>query len=481
MPAISNLNITKIALLSFCVLGLTGCGSSKPGTQNSASIDYTAKIVDGYEVPGPVKSADFLPGELLESPFHLVAAAAHNDGFANAYEIETEDYVFVVQGTELALRRILEIEATERARDISSLKTVGGTAAKKTGNLVATPYRFLKAGFNRTKKVDSAKDALLLVPSGVGEVLGKVGTGIYEMGKTGVGVAKDGVEAVADGDGDRCSVGECARDAGSTLKSGFDSLTGTKSRARRLHQELGTDPFTDNHLLQRQVARVAYSGSLTSAGFSVGLGFVGVPAFNAYASGVGYYNNAEYLAQYSDPDARREQERALLESWGADPTHIDNLYSNDAFTPTTRTRLVQSLSKVNSPEERLNILAAAVPMRSRYLVNVQLRTLRHMVELQQKGGRILTLQRAPLTIVKRTDGTEVLTIAADHLKWTPLVTDYIGQFAQLPTQGARKEVHILGAGSKLFKRKAKALDLRVVEIPSHNTPGPVPISSRPAR
>ena len=79
---------------------LAGCQTldTHQGPEFSPQLGAQA-IQAGFEGPRLLPAADFLPPELMQSPLHSVAPQTYNDGYANTYQIETPDHVFVVQGT----------------------------------------------------------------------------------------------------------------------------------------------------------------------------------------------------------------------------------------------------------------------------------------------------------------------------------------------------------------------------------------------
>ena len=65
--------------------------------------------------------------------------------------------------------------------------------------------------------------------------------------------------------GTKCQgFGGCTSKAGRDIWSGFNSLAGKHNAAKEIHYTLGTDPYTDNQVLQRQVDRLAYADAYTS-------------------------------------------------------------------------------------------------------------------------------------------------------------------------------------------------------------------------
>jgi|GEM_PF-2159761 len=406
---------------AFSAILMIACSSTpEPIDYASAPVGtYTQEQSGLYETAGSVDARLFLTESDMAGPYHRVNPKARNDGFANTYEIRTQDHLYVAEGTEKARQRIAEITAIEVSQKDSTVEVVGGTVAGKMKNLVDTPVRLVKSGAKRVKAVDSTKDALLLVPEGVGDLAVNLGGGVYEVGKTGVGVAKEGVESV-DGDSeDDCSGTDCVGASGKVARKGFDELSGAASKARRRHSQLGTDPYSDNPVLQKEINRVAYSKTFSGIGLSAGLGLAGLPpAVNAYRSGVSLYNRGEKLIEYSDPYERRKIEEEKLKSWGANKDQIEKFYAGKVYNATLRTRLILALEAFPSPEDRLSLFDQALSADTDYLARGYIVTMRYLGERFRSIPRLKLKTGLPFLAYQTGYDTLTLVYHADYLIWS---------------------------------------------------------------
>ena len=210
----SLLPVSIIAAL--CLGACAGTPDKTVRQQLAPKIIPEAKA--GFEAPTYIQASDFIPAELMQGEDYIIAPKAYNDGYAVSYKIATEDDVFIVQGTDKARQTLLEIEAIKRLRQDSTAEVIGETVVGKVSNLITTPKRVIESGIERFKEADSATDALMVIPSGVGGVLKNVGEGIYEVGKTGAAITQEGLSSR-----DGCAGTNCQASSGISASKGAHS------------------------------------------------------------------------------------------------------------------------------------------------------------------------------------------------------------------------------------------------------------------
>jgi hypothetical protein len=454
----------KTLILSIgMVLSLAACQTTyEIGEASFGPAEATNSSFPDNNASGYVPAVDFLGEDLMKSDLHEVQEQAWNDGYANTYKITTEKHVYYAQGTQTAKKRIHEIEATEVLRKKTPLHAAGGTILNRSVNLVETPIRAIAGARARNDEAETVNDKLMLVPTGIGGVLKNLAGGLKELGITGLRITK-GVG------GTRCAgIGQCIGKAGRDIWSGMNSLTGKHEASRLVHRSVGTDPYTDNKVLQNQVDKLAYTNAYTGLGFKVGLANAGIPFLSPYTTGVGYYNNTEFVAQYEDAEKRRNLEKAmLLDEWGLDQTVIDGFYGNKNFTDTTRTQFLQAVTKLSSAEARINAITDAVSSETRYVAESKLDIYRYLSIIDEAGDIDGYVKGTSSAIAATTTGTLILPFTGDYISWTDEIAAPVTEFAALAgpeKQYENAEIHILGLASPLFKQKTEALGLQVIEI-----------------
>ena len=441
-------------------LALVSC-ASLPTTQGDPIPKAIQAAQNGaFETPGPLDAVDFIGAENMQTDLYTIAPKAYNDGYINTYEIITKDHDYYVQGTAKALETLREIKATKILKGTPTVVAAGKSFAERTVNLVETPIRIMNGGFGRLEEARTNRQKVMAVSSGVGDIFSNMAHGLGQLAVTGKRI-------VTSASGTKCAnFGDCAGKAGRDVWSGFNSVVGKHNAARRLHIRLGTDPYTDNKVLQREIDRLAMAESYTGTTYKIGVGNAGIPVWSDWTRGVGYVNNAEFVASYEDAHKRRRAEKKLLTSWGVDKNSIETLYRNPAFTHTTRTRLVQTLSHISFPEYRVKLVKDAANTPTRAAAYSRLQVLAYLAKLERDGQTQGYVTNFTSTIAFSDDGALILPFSVDYMKWTPEMANLVENYAAFSKSHPdykRAEIHILGQASPTFLKQSKAQGI-VVKI-----------------
>ncbi len=441
--------------------GMVACQSVPERNETPPVLARPVQAVAGFEAAGPVDARQFIGTDLMQSPLYRVDPKAWNDGYVNTYRIETPDHVHIVQGTDQAIMRLREIVATDRLRRKSATITVGKAAVDRTLNLATTPVRAVKMTANRFSTAKGAQEKLMVVPSGAANIVGNLALGLKELGMTGWRITTNAA-------GKKCKgVGECTAQAGGGVMSGVSALSGKDAAARKIHAELGTDPYSDNEELQRQVNRLATADAVGSTSMKLGMAFVSAPLITPLSTGVGYYNNGEFIVNHEDPRKARAVEQSLMRQWGVSKEDIEKLYDSDAFTHTTRSKLFNAVSTFGENTYKARMIREAAHSSSRFLADSRVKVYQYLAQMVMNGQVKAFVADLPSAIALGTDGTLILPFAADYLRWTPELAPTITNLAALTGPGTpypRASVHILGQASPLFTARATGFGVRVVEI-----------------
>ena len=449
----------KTAMILGLVL-LTACQSLTRIDQSQLWAEQTGK--GAGTTGGFLPAVQFLGPDLMQSELHSVYPQAWNNGYANIYRIKTPEHVFVVQGTDNARKRIHEIWAIEQLRGKSTVEAFGDTVSKRSLNLVETPIRAVVGGIDRGREVETARQAMLVVPSGISDVaLGLFG-GIKELGVTGVRLVRGAT-------GTKCAgIRGCVTTTGKQVWSGVNSITGKHAAVRFAHYTVGTDPYSENKALQREINRIAYTEAFTGLGFKYGIIWSKTRFLSDYTKDVGYYNNAEFISQYQDADREKNREKADMISWGADPALVDRFYANKAFTPLTKKQFYHSLTRISNPAYRVYLLNGAVKAQTRFVAENKIRIANYISDMEMKDEFSGFVDNITTTMTIKPDRTLVLPLVADYLGWTDEIAVLVNALAALTgpgKQAPRAEIHVLGQVSPALRMHAQRLGLAVREIP----------------
>ncbi len=407
------------------------------------------------EVSTQVTAQDFLGADWMQSTVHQVNPVAINDGLFNNYTIETSDGTYTVRGTDQARQLIREIHATYQLRERSVGETVGKSLFNRTTNWVTTPVRTVEMVGDRIDAVSSVGDAILFVPKAVYDTGDVVVSSVGEFAVT-------GKRLVTGAAGTKCSgVGQCISEAGEDIWSGVNSLLGKHKAARRLHEEFGTDRQSKNPLLQREIDRLSYTEAYTGSAFKFAVPNANIDVLSDYQTGIGYYNNAEFVAGYTDAHRPRNSQREMLSDAGVSDELIEDLYKHEIYTHNQRTALTDALSviqtkgdlnpfivqanRAQSPEEAHNIIEIY-----RYIAH----------QIQQ--GQIARFVPGQIFTAQRPDGSLFAPLRADYLQWT----NGLGAIAQpLASSGrSRAQIHLLGHAAPDVESRLSAMGIDLVQV-----------------
>jgi len=402
-----------------------------------------------------VDAAQHLGTDYMQSPYHRVAPRAMVDGSMLHYIIETPYEPMVVIGTEQTKTRIQEIHATEALRQRSTGGAVLGSAKDRATNLVETPYRVGKTLVNRAGDISNVGDAVLFVPEQVGQAAGSLLNGVGELGVTAVRITKGAA-------GTKCSGFNCVEKAGTDIWSGVNSLVGKHNASRRLHDEFGTDPETQNRAYRQQINRLAYSNAYTGTAIKLGAGQAGIDYISPAFTGVGYYNNAEFVGQYEDAHRQRNFEKKALISWGADPRAVDNFYRNKAFTKQYRRRLFRALNVIPDKVFAVRLFHDTADIAQRYKAETQVVTYEYIADLTVRGEIAHYHSQSPQAFLTAYNGTNILPIYADYLQWSPHLE---ARLMTLASYNGPSALHILGRAGPSVKQGARQLGIHILEWP----------------
>jgi len=403
-----------------------------------------------------VDAAQFLGVDYMQSQYHRVAPQAVSDGYMLRYTIETPYQRMVVIGTEQTKTRIQEIHATEALRQRSTGGAILGSAKDRTTNLVKTPYRIGKTLVNRADDISNVGDAVLFVPEQVGQAASSLINGVGELGVTAVRITKGAA-------GTKCSGFNCVEKAGSDIWSGVNSLAGKHNASRRLHAEFGTDPQTENKAYRKQIDRLAYANSYTGTTIKLGAGQAGIDYLSPTFTGIGYVNNAEFVGGYEDAHRQKNFEKESYKSWGANPSAIENLYRNKAFTKQGHRRLFNALNTIPNKAFTVRLIHDAADSPERWHTERYIAVYEYIAALTARGDVAAYVSNAPAPLITAQNGTLILPVYADYLELTPELTQNL---QELSNRGRQNALHVLGYAGPTAKQSAKRLGIQVVEWPT---------------
>lgn len=263
-------------------------------------------IPQPYEAPGFIKTADFLPANLMQGDLHTVDPRCYSDGLRNTYYITSMGRTIEVTGTPQAAERIKEIYALDYLRNQSkseefakAMVAAGRQKLDSVENLVRDPVGTLKG-----------------VPKGASKFFGRIGEGL-----------KGNQE--------------------NTDSNALESITGVSKAKAQLAAQLGISPYTTNEVLQQEltaVARAMAGGGLIVSAASAAVG----GGAGAALSAIGVNETLQQTLINSTPSDLRIVNRKKLLALGASEELANEFLDHALYSPVSQTVTVDSLSKIGA-------------------------------------------------------------------------------------------------------------------------------------
>jgi hypothetical protein len=328
------------------------------------------------QLPLVLVASDFLPKSMLSGEGYTVNERVSNDGFQNAYTMETDYGVLTVTSTDELRARIQEVKATmaleklERSEEFKDAAKGAVTGMVEGGKALVT------------SPVDTTKSAV----KGIGRWLGNVGRFI-----TSDDPHQDNVPKTA---------------------LGYDA-------AKRAYAvEMGVDPYTDFEPFQErlgEVARAALAGCMvTSVAIDVGTEGTLVGT----VTGVTSLASMKNILKDNPPATLARINKEKLQAMGIKGYQAEALLKNYNYTPAEITLIVEALKRMGDIRGREIFVAFATAAPDRQVA----RFMQHYAEML--ADYISTVEAEDIVditgkawLVSRS-GSLVGAFPLDYLAWT---------------------------------------------------------------
>src|SRR4051794_29608007 len=171
-----------------------------------------------YEELPELKASEILPDTILNGPHHKVREEVTTESGANRFTIESDFGIFTAEGNAMLVRRVDEINAIARLKDVSKTDAFK-EALKKAAK---SPLNTAKALVTDPVKTISA------IPKGLKKFMGRTSESIKSIGKK-----KDSED-----------------EGGDTNR--MQQIIGFTDAKRKVAISLRVDPYSTNEVLQKQ-------------------------------------------------------------------------------------------------------------------------------------------------------------------------------------------------------------------------------------
>jgi len=391
-------------------------------------------LAQEFEEP-PVLSA----GAILRPEFAVgVRNPVPTYGGRNGYMIDSEYGIFEADGNAMLVRRMRELAAITRLREVSrtdEFKNALATAAK-------SPIGAAK------ELIQHPVSTVAGVPKGLWKFMNRAGQGIKER---------------ADG-----------RERSEYEDSNAAQLIGFSKAKRDVALQLGVDPYSSNEAFQRElngVSWAAYAGKMT---FTLATAPVGGGAGMALTAAGVTTTFEQALRDQSPSDLRLGNLKRLL-AMEVSRSAADSFLNNNAFSPSVQTALVLHLAALEGAANRGSFikLADEQGMTEGDALFFS-ETARILAQLHAGGRTIARLDTLDiLPIALGADGSVIVGLEWDYAAWTQNAANFLTQLKAAKFGKAAPTgyvVAISGDASPMVQQKLRDAG---VTLATRVAPGPL--------
>lgn len=388
-----------------------------------------------YEELPELKASEILRDTILNGPNHKVREEVPTESGANRFTIDSHFGIFTAEGNAMLVRRVDEINAIARLKEISKtdeFKEALKKAAMKPVNtakaLVTDPVKTLSA-----------------VPKGLKKFMGRAGDKVKSIGKK-----KDSEE----GDTNR-----------------MQDVIGFTNAKRKVAISLGVDPYSTNDVLQKELDDIAWANFAGGMIFSIGTmpigGGVGMALTATQVTG-----NFETMLREKTPDDLKAMNRKILLGMGATSADTDRFLKNSAFSPSAQTAFVLNLQALDGVVNRgafvrlAGTISASEPDAMFCVQTAALMGNLHKGDTPL--ARIELLGDFPICIAK--DGTTVVALQWDYAAYTELADKFSRDLEELTKEKGKRLIALSGIVSPRLRQE---LEARGDTVKDKLAPGPL--------
>jgi hypothetical protein len=391
-----------------------------------------------YEELRELKASDILKPEFLSGPHHKVREEVPTSSGANQFTIDSDFGVFEADGNEMLVRRINEINAIARLKEVS-----------RTDEFKEALEKAAKSPMAAAKAIAADPvHAITNVPKGVMKFMGRIGENVKGIGQK---------HEVKDPEGTQ-----------------LQQVIGFSDAKRKVAIDLGVDPYTTNTVLQHELDGIAWASFAGGATFTLAT----LPVSGAAGTALtvtevsGDFN--DILKEKSPTDLRIMNRKALLDL-GATEKEAEKFLDNNAFSPSAQTAFVLNLRSMKGVANRgafVRLTGETSSSETDAIFCVQTAALMSKLNKEQVPlSRIELLGEFPICVAK--DGTTVVALQWDYAAWTPGAarsSNEVEKFAARPPRNKRVLVALSG---QVSPRLGQELEARGQQVKDRVASGPL--------
>lgn len=412
-------------LSTLLLLTLSLHGQSDPVPSTSAD----------YEELPELKASEILRDTILSGPHHKVREEVSPSSGANHFMIDSDVGVFETEGNEMLVRRVDEINAIARLREVSrtdEFKQALATAAKSpvaaAKALVTDPVRTISS-----------------VPKGLKKFMGRAGESIKSIGKR--------------------------KDSDTAAANKMQQMIGFTDAKRKVAIGLGVDPYSRNEALQRELDGISWASFAGGLTFKVGTMPIGGGIGTALTV-TGVTGGFQDVLREKNPTDLKIMNRKILLGMGASSADTETFLNNEAFSPSAQTAFVFNLRELEGVSNRAAFVRLAGKTSSSEadaIFCVQTAKLMGSLHKGEKPlARIALLGGFPICIAK--DGSPVVALQWDYAAYTPMADKFAHDLQAL---GKGKEHCLVALSGIVSPRLRQELESRGITVQDRLALGPL--------
>lgn len=385
-----------------------------------------------------LNASEILRPEFLAGPHHKVREEVPTYSGANRFTIDSDFGVFEADGNEMLLKRINEINAIARLKEVSRTDEFKD-ALKKAANSPVAAAKAIATDPVRT---------ITNVPKGVMKFMGRIGENVKGIGQKHERKDPEGTQ--------------------------LQQVIGFSDAKRKVAISLGVDPYSTNAVLQHELDGIAWASFAGGATFTLAT----LPVSGAAGTALtmtevsGDFN--DMLREKSPTDLRIINRKALVDL-GATEREANKFLDNNSFSPSAQTAFVLNLRSMKGVANRRAFVRLAGETSSSEtdaIFCVQTAALMGKLNKEEIAlARIEMLGNFPICVAK--DGTTVVALQWDYAAWTTgaaRASDEVKKFAAKPPRNKKLLVALSGQVSPHLRQE---LDARGYGVKDRLAPGPL--------
>ncbi len=397
-----------------------------------------AQQAAGFEEPPILSAAAILRPEFVAGPNFTVRDAVPTLEGRNRYLIDSEYGTFEADGNAMLLRRVREIYAIARLRDVSRTDEY-----KKAVVAAAKSPLLLAKGL-----IENPVGTISGVPKGLWKFVNRTGTALKQATE---GVKRNEYE-----------------------DSGVEQIIGFSKVKRDVAIQLGVDPYSSNETLQRELNGVcwaAFAGKMTLTLATIPVG--GTVGLAITATNVSTTLD-QALRDRSPADLRLDNNKRLLEM-GCNPAQADAFLNNPAISPSVQTGMVlnlMTLANVANIGGFVQLAATGISEEGGALFFLETTRLLSLIHTNSTPlARIDAFEGLPIALTK--DDRVAVVLEWDYASWTARAADFVervmgAKYGSLVPKGV--VIGISGDASPMTRQR---LGLLGVQLATRLAPGPL--------